>query len=107
MQTNHQNFDLITSSSADEYNVLSSNDPSSEDKPTDDCTQVLYIDEDDDDDDDERSVSLKSFVSDSRTSSGTILTKKNHSQTFSLSSSSSICSNDCHSNPMKIHESSV
>jgi hypothetical protein len=75
-----------------------------------DNEQVLYIDEDD-----ERSVSLKSSISDSKTSSYTISNKKNRSQTFSISSSSSSSSslslsnfsNRFYKNQIKRLESSV
>jgi len=74
-----------------------------------DNEQVLYIDEDD-----ERSVSLKSSISDSKTSSYTISNKKNRSQTFSISSSSSSSSlslsnfsNRFYTNQIKRLESSV
>lgn len=105
MQSNDGNSDLVISlSSTEEYQVLTTTDQVSEEKSIYGCAQVLYIDEDD-----ERSVSLKSYISDSRGSTGTILTKKNHSQTLSLSStsSSSTYSHDFHPNSTKIHESSV
>lgn len=102
MQSTDGNSDLVrSSSSTEEYQVLTTTDQVSEEKSIYACAKVLYIDEDD-----ERSVSLKSYTSDSRGSSGTIFTKKNHSQTLSLSSSST-CSQDFPSNSTKIHESSV
>jgi len=71
-----------------------------------DHAQVLFIDEED-----EHSVSLKSSITDSKTSSCLISNKKNHSQTLSSSSSSSSSSsnfsNDFHTNQIKLHESSV
>ncbi|CAF4186736.1 unnamed protein product, partial [Rotaria sordida] len=67
-------------------------------------TQLAYIDQDD-----EHSVSLKSLSYDSKTSSSTILNKKDHIQTLSSSSNFSDDSyyDIIRTNQKKLHESSV
>ncbi len=106
----------MSSSSTEEFDVInkpdhiiqqeSSNEKFSiHDKSPYEYPHVLYIDEDD-----ERSVSLKSSISDSKTPSYTISIKINRLQTLSISSSlssSSNVSNDFYTNQRKFHESSV
>jgi hypothetical protein len=99
----------MSSPSTDEYYVITKTEDliqqeSVKETPLYDHVKVSYIDEDD-----ERSVSLKSTVSDSKTSSCTVSTKKNPSQTLSISSSSSSSnfSNEFYSIQIKLHESNV
>jgi len=117
IQSNDRNsYCMMSSRSTEEFYVVdktnhiiqkqSSNEKLSiENKSPYDHAQVLFID-----DEDEHSVSLKSSISDSKTSSCPISNKKNYSQTLSSSSSSSSSpnfSNDFHTNQIILHESSV
>jgi hypothetical protein len=117
IQSNDPNsYCIMSSSSTEEFDVInkpdhiiqqeSSNEKFSiHDKSPYEYPHVLYIDEDD-----ERSVSLKSSISDSKTPSYTISIKINRLQTLSISSSlssSSNVSNDFYTNQRKFHESSV
>ncbi len=114
---NQNSYCIISSPSTEEFYVInkSNNNESSNEKLSIkneshyDHAQVLFIDEDD-----EHSVSLKSSISNSKTSSCLISNKQNRSQTLSISSSSSLSSssssnfsNDFHTNQIKLHESSV
>ncbi len=115
---NQNSYCIISSPSTEEFYVINktNNNESSNEKLSIkneshyDHEQVLFIDEDD-----EHSVSLKSSISNSKTSSCLISNKKNRSQTLSISSSSSSLSsssssnfsNDFHTNQIKLHESSV
>ncbi len=110
IQSNDENsYCGMSSPSTDEYYVITKTEDliqqeSVKETPLYDHVKVSYIDEDD-----ERSVSLKSTVSDSKTSSCTVSTKKNPSQTLSISSSSSSSnfSNEFYSIQIKLHESNV